>query len=330
MAIDTGRRKFITALGGTAVAWPFAARAQQSGKSSTIGYLGSTTALAQSPWIAAFSQRLRQLGWIEGGNVAIEYRWAEGRTERFAEIVAEFVKSKVDVIVTSGTLSVLAAKRATTVIPIAFAEASDPVVDELVASLARPAGNITGLSLLQTDLVAKKLELLREVVSDLRQLAIMGNVGNPSKVSEMGEVQTLARTLGIGVVPLEIRQVGDIAPAFQALEGRADALFVCGDTLTTSNSTRITTLALIARMPTMYPSREHVDAGGLMSYGPNFSDLHRRAADYVDKILRGAKPADIPVQQPTRFEFVVNLITAKALGLTIPESFLLRVDEVIE
>jgi putative tryptophan/tyrosine transport system substrate-binding protein len=324
------RREFITLLGGTAVAWPFAARAQQPGKSATIGYLGSSTAAAQGPWVAAFSHRLHQLGWIDGRNIAVEFRWAEGRTERFAEIAAEFVKLKVDVIVTSGTLPVLAAKRATTVIPIVFAMASDPVGNALVASLARPGGNITGSSILQTDLAAKKLEILREIVSDLRRLLILANVGSPASLLEMDEVQTTARMLGLEVVPLEVRRAADIAPAFEALKSRADALYVCGDALITNNRTRITILALIARLPTMYPSREHVDAGGLMSYGPNFPNLHRRAAEYVDMILHGAKPADIPVEQPTKFDLVVNLITAKGLGLTISPTLLARADEVIE
>ena len=251
-------------------------------------------------------QRLRELGWIEGRTVAIEYRWAEGRSERFAEIAAEFVRLKVDVIVTSGT-AVLAAKQATSVIPIVFAVAGDPVGTGLVASLARPGGNVTGLSIQATDLAGKRLELLREVVPGLRRLAIMANVGNPAAVLEMGEVQATARTLGLEVATFEIRRAEDIAPAFEALKGRADALYVCADPLVNTNRIRINTLALGARLPTMYGFREYVEAGGLMSYGPNFPDLFRRAADFVDKILRGAKPADIPVEQPTKFDLVINL-----------------------
>jgi putative tryptophan/tyrosine transport system substrate-binding protein len=326
---DLRRRDVIALLGGAA-AWPLAARAQQPSKPATIGYLGSSTASAQSLWVAAFTQRLHQLGWIDGRNVAMEFRWAEGRTERFSAIAAEFVGAKVDVIVTSGTLPVLAAKQATSIIPIVFAVASDPVGNALVASLGRPGGNITGLSILQTELAAKKLELLREVVSNLRRLAIMANVGSPASLLEMDEVQAAARMVGLEIVRLEVRRATDISPAFDALNSRADALYVCGDALITNNRNRITTLALIARMPTMYPSREHTDAGGLMSYGPNFPDLHRRAADYVDKILRGAKPADIPVEQPTKFDLVINLTTAKALGLEIPPTLLTRADEVIE
>jgi putative ABC transport system substrate-binding protein len=327
------RREFIALLGGAATStafWPLAARAQQAGKLPTIGFLGAATPSAWGPWTAAFVQRLRELGWIEGRTIAIEVRWAEGRSERFAEIAAEFVRLKVDVIVTASTAAVIAAKQATSVIPIVFAVAEDPVAAGLVTSLARPGGNVTGLSNQQTDLAGKRLELLREVVPGLRRLAIMANVGNPSSVAEMREVQTTARTLGLEVVTSEIRRAEDIAPAIEALKGRAEALYVCGDSLTGANRIRINTLAQGARLPTMYALREFVEAGGLLSYGPNFPDLWRRAADFVDKILRGAKPADIPVEQPTKFEFVINLITAKALGLTVSPTLLARADEVIE
>ncbi len=309
------RREFITLLGGAAAAWPLAARAQQAGKLPTIGYMGSNTPSAESQRIAAFVQRLRELGWIEGRTVAIEGRWGEGRNERFAEIAAEFVRLKVDVIVTAGTAAVVTVKQATSVIPIVFAVAGDPVGTGLVASLARPGGNVTGLSVQQTDLAGKRLELLREVVPGLRRLAIMANIGNPSAVLEMREVQAAARTLGLEVATLEIRRAEDIAPAFEALKGRADALYVCGGPLVFTHRIRINTLALAARLPTIHDHREYVEAGGLMSYGPNFPDLYRRAADYVDKILRGAKPGDLPVEQPTKFDLVINLKTAKALGL---------------
>ena len=324
------RRKFITLLGGAAAAWPMAARAQQLAKRPTIGYLGSSTELAQSRWVAAFVQRLTQLGWVEGSSVAIEYRWAEGRAERYAEIAAEFSRLKVDAIVTSGTAPVLAAKQATSTIPIVFTVAGDPVGNGLVASLARPGGNVTGLSMLQTDLAAKKLVLLCEIVPDLRRLAILGNVGGLAVVLELREVQTVAKTLGIEVTALEISRADEIVPAFEPLKGRAEALYVCGDALITNNRVRIVTLALGARLPTMCPERDHVDAGGLMSYGPNFLDMHRRAADYVDKILRGTKPGDIPVEQPTKFDLVVNLVTAKVLGLMLPPTLLARANEVIE
>ena len=330
MASYLGRRKFLATLGGAAAAWPLAARAQQAAKLPIIGFLGAATPSTTTPWIAAFVQRLREFGWVEGRNIVIEYRWAEGRTKRYAEIAAEFVRIKVDVIVTHSTAPVVAAKQATAVIPIVFAAVSDPVGTGLVASLARPGGNVTGLANQLSDTVGKKLEVLREVVPDLRRLAIMANVGNPASVLEMGEAQATARTLGLGVTTSEIRRAEDIAPAFEAIEGRADALYVCGDALTATHRIRINTLALGLRLPTILPTRELVETAGLISYGPNFPDLYRRVADYVDKILRGAKPADIPVEQPTKFDLVVNLTTAKALGLKIPEALLLRADKVIE
>ena len=275
-------------------------------------------------------QRLRELGWTEGRTIAIEVRWAEGRSERAAEIAGEFVRLKVDVILTSGTAPAIAAKQATSVIPIVFAVAADPLGAGLVASLARPGGNVTGLSNQQTDLAGKRLELLREVVPGLRGLAIMCNVGNPSTVLDMGEAQAAAKALGLEITALEIRQPEDIASAFDALKGRAEALYVCGDTLTATNRIRINTLAVAARLPTIHGGREFVEAGGLMSYAPSFLDHFRRAADLVDKILRGTKPGDIPVEQPTKFDLVVNLTTAKALGITVPLPVVGRADEVIE
>jgi putative tryptophan/tyrosine transport system substrate-binding protein len=326
----SSRREFITLLGGAAVAWPLAARAQQPGKLPTIGFLVPGTPSSHGQWFAALVQRLRDLGWIEGRTVAIEYRWAEGRTERAAEIAAEFVRLKVDVIVTSGTAFVVAAKQATSVIPIVFAAAGDPVGTGLVASLARPGGNITGLSIQQTDVAAKRLEILREAVPGLRRLAILANVGSPSVVLDMREVQAAARTLGLEAITSEIRRGEDIVPAFEALNGRAEALYVVIDPLVNTHRIRINTLALAERLPTMYTIREVVEVGGLMSYGPNIPDLYRIAADYVDKILRGAKPADIPVEQPRKFDLVINLTTAKALGLDVPPTLLARADEVIE
>ena len=327
------RREFITLLGGTAAAtaaWPLAARAQQPGKLATIRYLGASTPATQSQWVAAFVQQLRELGWIEGRTVTIEYRWAENRAERYAEIAAEFVQLKVDVIVTLG-IAVPAAKRATSDIPIVFAVHADPVGGGLVESLARPGGNITGLSSQAPELAGKRLELLRAVFPDRRRLAIIGNIGYPAVVHQFAEVQDAARTLGLDVVDkLEIRKPEDLSVAFAALTGRAQLLYVCGDSLVNANRIRINTLALGARLPTIHAHRDYIEAGGLLSYGPNLLDLNRRAANYVDKILRGAKPADLPVEQPTKFELVINLTTAKALGLTIPESFLLRADEVIE
>jgi len=322
------RRAFITLLGGAA-AWPLAARAQQA-KLPMIGFLGESTPSGQREWVAAFVGRLRELGWIEGTNVVIEYRWAEGRNERFAAMVAELIRLKVDVIVTQGTPAVLAAKQATFVVPIVFAIAGNPVVNGLVASLARPGGNATGLTNQTADLAGKRIELLREIVPDLRRLAIMANVDNPSVMLDIGEVQAAAGALGLEAAISEIRRAEDIAPAIEALQGRAEALYVAGDPLVTTNRNRLGILAVGARLPTMHGNRENVDAGGLISYGPNLPDLHRRAADFVDKILRGAKAAEIPVEQPTKFDLVINLITAKALRLEVPATLLARADEVIE
>ena len=319
---------FIALLGGAA-AWPLAARAQQA-KLPMIGFLGESTPSGQREWVAAFVGRLRELGWIEGTNVVIEYRWAEGRNERFAAMVAELIRLKVDVIVTQGTPAVLAAKQATFVVPIVFAIAGNPVVNGLVASLARPGGNATGLTNQTADLAGKRIELLREIVPDLRRLAIMANVDNPSVMLDIGEVQAAAGALGLEAAISEIRRAEDIAPAIEALQGRAEALYVAGDPLVTTNRNRLGILAVGARLPTMHGNRENVDAGGLISYGPNLPDLHRRAADFVDKILRGAKAAEIPVEQPTKFDLVINLITAKALRLEVPATLLARADEVIE
>jgi putative tryptophan/tyrosine transport system substrate-binding protein len=324
------RREFITLLGGTAAAWPLAARAQQPAKLPTIGFLGSTTPAPQSQLTAAFVQRLRELGWIEGRTVAIEYRWAEGRSERFAEFAAEFVRLRVDVILTHNTPPVLAAKQATSVIPIVFATAADPVGTGVVASLARPGSNVTGLSSQTPDVAGKRIELLREVVPGLRRLAILANVDNSYVALEMGEVQAATRTFGLEAALFEIRRAEDIATAFDGLKGRAQALYIVPDPVLFTHRLRINTLALGARLPTMHSLREYVEASGLISYGPNWRDQWRRAADLVDKILRGMKPGDIPVEQPTKFDFIINLTTAKALGLTIPESFLVRADEVIE
>jgi ABC-type uncharacterized transport system substrate-binding protein len=328
LGADMHRREFIMLVGGAA-AWPLAVHAQQP-TMPTIGFLGASSASAQTQWIAAFVQRLRELGWIEGRTVSIEYRWAEGHSDRYTEIAAEFVRLKVDVILTAGNEAAIAAKQVTSIIPIVFAVAGDPVGTGLAASLARPGGNVTGLSLQFTDLAGKRLELIREVVPGLRRLAIMANISSHAGVLEMHEVQTTGRMLGLEVLTLEIRRAEDIAPAFEALKGRADALYICGDPLLNTNRIHLNALALAARLPTMHPFREHIEAGGLMSYGANFPDLFRRAGDYVDKILRGAKPADIPVEQPIKFDLVINLTTAKALGLDVPPQIVARADEVIE
>ena len=298
-----------------AAARPLAARAQQAGKLPTIGLLVSSTPADESQRIGAFTQRLHQLGWIGGRTITIELRSAEGRPERAHEIAVEFVRRKVDVIVTSGTPIVAVVKQATSTIPIVFAVAGDPVGNGLVAGLARPGGNVTGLSLLQIEIAGKRLELLHEVVPGLRRLGIMGNFSNPPLALELSEVQEMANRLGLEVVTCEIRRAEDIAPAFDTLKARAEALYVEADTLVVANRTRIITLALAARLPAIFNSREYVKEGALLSYGPNFPELFRRAADYVDKILRGTKPGDIPVEQPTKLDLVINLTTAKALGL---------------
>jgi putative tryptophan/tyrosine transport system substrate-binding protein len=323
------RRAVIKLLGGAAAAWPLAARAQAP-KLPTIGFaIGS---MPENLPVDALARRLRELGWVDGRNVAIEIRWAEGRGERLNEIANEFVRLNVDVIVTVGTAGVLAAKRATSTIPIVFPIASDPIGAGLVESLARPGGNVTGLSLQQTELAGKRVELLREITPNLRRLAVIANVSGaaPDPITEVQEISSAARAVGLDVVMLEIRRAEDVVPAMQTMGARADALLVVGDSLIAANIVTINKLALGARLPTMNPVRVYVTDGGLMSYGPNFADLFRRAADYVDKILRGRKPADLPIEQPTKFDLVINLATAKAIGFAIPESFLLRADEVIE
>ena len=322
------RRDLITLFGGVAAIWPLSAKAQQPSKRPTIGFLGAN-ASGFAPWVSAFVARMRELGWIDGRTIAIEYRWSEGRAERYAEIAAEFVRLDVDVIVTVGS-AVPIVKQATSVIPIVFAVGIDPVGSGLVASLAKPDGNVTGLSIQANELAGKRLELLREVMPQLRRLAIMFNADNTQPVPEMGETQAEARRLGLEVAPLAIRRAEDVGPAFQGLKARADALYVAVDQLIVANRAPILRSALGERMPTIFSTSDFVRNGALISYGPSYSDLFRHSADLVDKILRGTKPADIPVEQPTKFELVINLTTANALDLKIPPSLLARADEVIE
>jgi putative ABC transport system substrate-binding protein len=321
------RRDFIAVVGGAAAAWPLAARAE-SDKRPTIGFLGADAA-GWRPWTDAFVARLRELGWIEGHTVAIEYRWNEGQPERIAEIAAEFIRLKVDVIVTNA-IAAPALKQVTTVIPIVFAIAPDPVRGGLVANLARPGGNVTGQSLQSIEVAGKRLAFLREIVPHLRRLAIGFNADFSVTVAEADVVKATALTLGLEVVPLQIRRAEDVAPAFETLTSQIDALYVVSDALVSANRSRIITFALSNRLPTIFNTRDYVQAGALMSYGPNFPALFRRAAEYVDKILRGAKPGDLPVEQPTKFDFVINLTTARALGLTIPPTLIALADEVIE
>ena len=323
------RRDFIKVIVGSAAAWPLVARAQQPAERPLIGMLAAGTRASNGQWYAALVDRLRELGWIEGRTVAFEYRFAEGRPERFAEIATEFVNSNVDVIVTGGN-AVSAVRQATSTIPIVFALAVDPVGSGFVNSLSRPGGNVTGLSLQGPDLAGKRLELLRELAPGRRRLAILVNVGYPATREELAQVQTAARALGLEFAVLEIRRAEDIAPAFDGAKGRADALYVIGDALTTANVVLITKLALDAGLPAISSYREFAVSGGLIAYGPSVPALFQRAADVVDKILRGAKPADIPVQQPTKFDLVINLKSGKALGLTVPQTLLATADEIIE
>jgi putative ABC transport system substrate-binding protein len=323
------RREFITLL-GSAASWPLVAHAQQAGRLPTIGYLGSSTAAAERSRTDAFVQRLGELGWTEGRTLTIEYRWGENRAERLAEFAAEFVRLQVDIIVPSSTQATVICKKATAVIPIVFPLTGDPLGTGLVASLSRPGGNITGLSNQAADLASKRIEILREVAPALRRLAILANAEYPGRTSEIADVRPAARGLGIEVVILEIRPAEDIAAAFDTLKDRAEAIYVVGDTFMSSNRTRIGNLAVSARLPTIYVARDYVAAGGLISYGANIPHMFRRAAEIVDRILHGAKPADIPVEQPTQFELVINLKTANALGLTVPPNLLATADEVIE
>jgi ABC-type uncharacterized transport system substrate-binding protein len=327
---ELNRRGVIGLVGGAA-AWPVAAHAQQpGGKPPTLGYLGGGGPASQRAWLDAFVQRLRELGWVEGRSILIDVRWGEGRHERYAKIAADFAKAKVDVILAGGTEAAIAAKRATSTIPIVFPTAGDPVGSRLVASLPRPGRNVTGLSNLGTDLAAKRLEILREAFPELGRLAVMVNVDYSGGAFEATEIQEAARSLKLELIPLSIRRVEDIEPALESLKSRAQALYTTGNPLVNAQRLRVSTFALAARLPTMFSQRQYLEVGGLMSYGPNFLDLNRRAADYVDKILRGAKPAELPVEQPTKFDLVINLITARALGVAVPPTLLARADEVVE
>ena len=324
------RREFITLLGcATAASWPFAVRAQPVGKLPTVGFLGAGSPSGWTKWTAAFVRRLHELGWVEGRTVAIDYRWAEGQSDRYAEIAAEFVRLKVDVIVSVGSAAIVA-RQVTSTIPIVFTLSADPVGDGMAASLARPGGNVTGLSIQAIDVAGKRLEILREVVPSLRHLAILAEAGNFGSALERNKVEAAAKTLGLEVVIQELRSADDIAAAFSAVNDRAEALYVLSNPLANTNRAHINALALTGGLPTMHGFRDYVEAGGLISYGPNTADLFRRAGDYVDKILKGAKPSDLPIEQPTKFELVINLKTAKSLGLTLPSTLLTRADDVIE
>jgi ABC-type uncharacterized transport system substrate-binding protein len=320
------RRQFIAILSGAAT-WPLVALAQQ--RLPIVGIVGSTPSSEQRR-NDAFIKRLSELGWNNGQTIAIEFRWSEGRNERVKEIAEEFVRLKVDIIIATGAGPVSAVRQVTKVIPIVFPIATDPVGTGLVATLSRPGGSTTGLSYMGTDLAAKRLQLLRGVAAEFSRVAIMANNGAAGAMLEMHKTLATASTLGIEAISLEIEKGEEIAPAIAVLKDRADALYVCADPLINSNRTSIVTAALNARLPTVFGERENADAGGLLSYGPNVSDMYRRAAEMVDKILRGTKPSEIPIEQPTKFEFVLNLKTAKALGLNVPFHLQQLADEIIE
>lgn len=324
------RRDFILRLGGAAAIWPLAARAQQSAKSRVVGLLVPGSEASHGAWIDAFTRRLAELGWTDGRNVTIEYRWAAGDNQRMTEFAAEFVQRKVDVIVSSAN-GVNIASKATSSIPIVFAAFNDPIASGLVKSLSRPGGNVTGLTVQPSDLAGKRIALLHEIVPNMRRLSALANVAGSGFARETGGVKAAAAALNVEAEILELRSADDIAPALARLkQRRPDGLYVLSEPLVNANKTRIVQMVMEERIPTIFGFREFVDAGGLMSYGANFPDLFRRAADFTDKILRGEKPADMPVQQPVKFDLIVNLKTARALGLRISEAFLLRADEVIE
>jgi len=312
----------VALVGGVAMA-----EAQQPKKVSRIGFLSDS----RQPWDEAFRQGLRELGYVEGQNITIEYRYAEGKFERLPDLVGELVRLNVDVIVAGGSQAISAAKQSTTTIPIVMAVTADPVGSGFVASLARPGGNITGLTSLSPDLSGKRLELLKETVPRLTRVGILWNSGNPDNTTQLREAESVARALGVQLQAVEVRSSNDFDKAFSAItKGRAGALYALGDSLIATNRKRIVDFTAKNRLASMFSTRQAVEAGGLMAYGTNFLDLFRRAATYVDKILKGRKPADLPVEQPMKFELVINLKTAKQIGLTIPQSVLFRADKVIK
>jgi putative ABC transport system substrate-binding protein len=325
------RRKFVALLGGMVAAWPFAARAQHWGKIPRVGFMGNSTAALEANLIGPFREGLREHGYEEGRNVEIVFRWAEGRYERFPALIAELIAANVDVIVTAGTPAALAVKKATSTVPVVMAAVGDPVGTGIVSSLARPGGNITGLSGTAPDLEGKRLELLREVVPNLSQVAFFLNPANALHDISLRQARAAANALHIKLLPQEVRRSEDLDGAFASIvKERPGGLLILADRVFLHDRERIMKFATERRLPSVNAYRELVEAGGLMSYGPSYEDMHRRAADYVDKILRGAKPADIPIEQPTKFDLVINLTTARALGLTVPDALLARADEVIE
>jgi len=326
------RRAFITTVGGSILAGPVAVEAQQAGKVYRIGYLSGGSPITSARSVEALRQGLRDLGWVEGQNIVIEYRFAEGRLDPLADLAAELVRLKVDVIVAGPTPPAVAAKKATSTIPIVMANAAQPVEIGLVASLARPGGNVTGMSWAATlEVIGKGVELLKETVPKIRRIAVLANPTNPGNVLAVEDVKAAGRSSGVQLDLLKIRSPGDLDEAFAIInKQRAQALLVVADAMLTLHRQRLAHFAVKNRLPSMHSLREEVEAGGLMSYGPDLVANYRRSAAFVDKILKGAKPADLPVEQPTKYDLVINLKTAKALGLTIPQSILLRADQVIE
>ena len=326
----TRRREFIRLLGGAVVTWPREVTAQQTGKVYRIGILETISPALNAANFDALRKALQALGYVEGQGLVFEYRSADGRNERFPDLAAELVRLKVDLIVTRSTPAVLAVKAATSTIPVIMAATANPVGDGVVMDIARPGGNITGLSSFHTELSPKRVELLRELIPGIAKIATITDPTNPVSAGQQEDMRTAARSFGIEALFLDVRNREDIGPSFEAaVKKRVDALIVQNGAPTQANLQLTVDLAARHRLPAIYASREFVDVGGLMTYGVSYPDLYRRAAAYVDKILRGARPADLPIQQPTKLELVINLKTAKALGLTISESFLLRADEVI-
>jgi putative ABC transport system substrate-binding protein len=325
------RRQFITLLGGAAATWPLAARAQQPAKIPRIGFLGNSTATMEANLIGPLRDGLRELGYEEGRNVIIEFRWADGKYDQFPALVAELLAAKVDVIITAGTPATLAIKKATSTVPLVFIAVGDPVGTGVVPNLGRPGGNITGLSSIAPDLEGKRLELLREVVPKLSHVAFFLNPANAFHTASMRQARVAAQSLGIKLQPMEVNKSEQLDGAFASIvKEKPDALLILADRVFLHNRKRMMEFAIQQRLPSVNAYRELVEAGGLISYGPSYEDMHRRAAVYVDKILKGTKPADLPIEQPTKFTLLINLKTAKTLGLTVPPTLVARADELIE
>jgi putative tryptophan/tyrosine transport system substrate-binding protein len=325
------RREFITLLSGIVAAWPLAARAQQPAKIPRIGFLGNSTATMEANLIGPLRDGLRELGYEEGRNVIIEFCWADGKYDQFPALVAELLAAKVDVIITAGTPATLAIKKATSTVPLVFIAVGDPVGTGVVPNLGRPGGNITGLSSIAPDLEGKRLELLREVVPKLSHVAFFLNPANAFHTASMRQARVAAQSLGIKLQPMEVNKSEQLDGAFASIvKEKPDALLILADRVFLHNRKRMMEFAIQQRLPSVNAYRELVEAGGLISYGPSYEDMHRRAAVYVDKILKGTKPADLPIEQPTKFTLLINLKTAKTLGLTVPPTLVARADELIE